>query len=107
VAARWRAFFRYLKDAARGRALTPLSADADRWLPYAAAFGVAAQLVRRRKREGISLALPEWFAAFETGADGSDAFVAFLGTSGADGSGGAGAAAGGAAGGGGGASGAG
>jgi len=94
-----------LKDAARGRAQTPLSADADRWLPYAAAFGVAAQLVRRRKREGTDLALPEWFAAFETGADGSDAFVAFLGTSGADGSGGA--AAGGAAGGGGGASGAG
>jgi hypothetical protein len=108
VAASWRAFFRYLKDAARGRAFTPLSADADRWLPYAAAFGVAAQLVRRRKREGtaLGLALPEWFAAFETGADGSDAFVAFLGTSGADGSG-AGAAAGGAAGGGGGASGAG
>ena len=107
VAARWRAFFRYLKDAARGRALTPRSVDADRWLPYATAFGLAAQLARRRKREGTALALPEWFAAFEPGADGSDAFVAFLATSGADGAGGAGASAGGTVGGGGGASGAG
>jgi hypothetical protein len=107
VAARWRAFFRYLRDAARGRALTPLAADADAWLPYATAFGLAAQLARRRKRDGTALALPGWFAAFEPGADGSDAFVAFLATSGADGGGGAGAAGGGAAGGGGGASGAG
>jgi hypothetical protein len=105
VAARWRAFFRYLRDAARGRALTPLSTDADGWLAYATAFGLAAQLARRSKREGTALALPEWFAAFEPGADGSDAFVAFLATSGADGGGGAGA--GGAVGGGGGASGAG
>jgi hypothetical protein len=107
VAARWRAFFRYMRDAARGRALTPLPADADDWLPYATAFGLAAQLARRRRRDGTELALPEWFTAFEPGADGSDAFVAFLATSGADGSGGGGAAGGGAAGGGGGASGAG
>jgi uncharacterized membrane protein len=105
VAAGWRAFFRYLKDAAGGRSLTALSADVDRWLPYAAAFGIAAQLIGRLKREGTALTLPEWFAAFETRADGSDAFVAFLGTSGADGGGGF--SDGGAAGGGGGASGAG
>ena len=108
VAARWRAFSRYLSDAARGRPLiTPLPSDADGWLPYATAFGLAAQLARRRKREGTALALPDWFAAFEPGADGSDAFVAFLATSGADGGGDTGAAGGGAVGGGGGASGAG
>jgi Predicted membrane protein (DUF2207) len=107
AAARWRAFFRYLRDAARGRALTPLSTVADGWLPYAMAFGLAAQLARRQKRDGTALALPDWFAAFEPCADGSDAFVAFLATSGADASGGAGGADGGAAGGGGGASGAG
>jgi hypothetical protein len=108
VAARWRAYFRHLRDAAHGQALSALPDDAERWLPYAAAFGIAAQLVRRRKKEGISLDIPDWFALFQTETDSSDAFVAFLGTPGVDGSGGAGAAAaGGAAGGGGGASGAG
>jgi hypothetical protein len=108
AAARWRAYFRHLRDAAHGQALSALPDDVERWLPYAAAFGIAAQLVRRRKKEGISLDIPDWFAVFQTETDSSDAFVAFLGTPGVDSSGGAGAAAaGGAAGGGGGASGAG
>jgi Predicted membrane protein (DUF2207) len=94
-AAQWNAFAHYLTQAARGRAALPDPSELERFLPYAAAFGVVAPLLKRQeKRDGV--ALPPWFQAIHT-ADGSDsaAFVAFMATcdSTVSGDGGAGAAA--------------
>ena len=79
-AAQWNAFLRYLPEAARGRAELPCPAELERFLPYAAAFGISGPLLKQQqKRDGITL--PAWFQAFQS-ADGSDstAFVAFMTT---------------------------
>ena len=98
AAAQWKAFARHLAQAARGRAALPDAAEWERLLPYAAAFGVAAPLLKRlEKRDGI--ALPAWFQAIQTAdGSGSAAFLAFMTTcdtsTSGDGGAGAGASAG-------------
>jgi uncharacterized membrane protein YgcG len=93
AAAQWKAFADYLGLAARGRAALPGPGEFERFLPYAGAFGVCVPLLKRQeKEEGI--ALPPWFQAIQSAADGSDAaaFVAFMGSCDSSASGGHGGA---------------
>jgi len=78
AAGQWKAFSRYVRDLAKGRELLPDAADFERFLPYAAAFGLASQFLKQRSQQG-GVELPPWFHAIET-ADASDAFVAFVST---------------------------
>ena len=78
AAAQWDAFANYLSQAARGRQPFPNARHLDQLLPYAAAFGVGALLVKRGKKLG-GISLPSWFEAIHD-ADGADsaAFIAFM-----------------------------
>jgi hypothetical protein len=77
AAAQWKGFRSHLKELSRGRAPLPGPDALDRFLPYAAAFGLARAFVKNQQKSG-GFALPAWFAAFDSG-DGSSvaAFVAF------------------------------
>jgi hypothetical protein len=82
----WRAFRRYLKEAANDRATGPADAP-DRLLPYAVALGMADAWSKYLTRHRI--AVPAWFHS-AAGGDSSSAFVAFVAYSGASGDAGAG-----------------
>lgn len=98
TAGRWKRFAVYLRDIADGRAPLPSLAEWDQWLPYAAALGAAAPLLKRAQREG-SPRIPAWFGALESH-DNGDSFTAFMTTSSSTGSYGGGDAGAGASGGG-------
>jgi len=104
--AQWRSFQRHLLRVALGRTPLPGPEEIQRMLPYAAGFGVAASLLRRRRKEG-NIPVPPWFGALDL-AEGADAYIGFLAYSdssaaaaGGGGDGGAGGAGGGGASGGG------
>jgi uncharacterized membrane protein YgcG len=96
ASARWKAFARHLTQAACGRGPQPGQSEQERYLPYAAAFGIMAPLLKRQREQG-GMELPPWFQALQS-ADGADAdaFTAFTSTcdsasySGGDGGGGGG-----------------
>lgn len=58
-AARWLAFKRYLKDIDRYTDLTAQKEIWDRWLPYAIAFGVDKEYIR--KFEKVDAPAPGWY----------------------------------------------
>jgi uncharacterized membrane protein YgcG len=93
VAAQWKAFARYLSKLSRGFELLRDTASFERFLPYAAAFGLAAPFLKQRAKQG-GVELPPWFHAMDS-ADASDAFVAFVSTGDASSSGGGGSGGGG------------
>lgn len=59
LAARWEAFKRYLKDIDRYSDLEEQKAIWDRWLPFAIAFGVDSQYIR--KFEEVGAPAPGWY----------------------------------------------
>jgi uncharacterized protein (TIGR04222 family) len=93
-AARWRAFGEYLKQASKGREPAIRPDYFERYLAYAALFGVGAAWAKYFEKLG-GVPLPVWFRA-QPGSDGSfAAMVVMMSTSdssGAGGGGGAGAA---------------
>ncbi len=72
---RWRSFRRALHTRLSAE---PSGPEMLRYLPYVAAFGLAALLSRSLRRHGEGAALPPWFQALG-GRDGSVAFAAFIG----------------------------
>jgi uncharacterized membrane protein len=102
-AARWKSFEKYLRQASDDRQ-ADLSADAfERYLGFAAAFGLGGAWARHFQRAG-GLQLPAWFHALPGSDSDFGAVVAVMsasdsaGASGADGGGGGGASGGGASG---------
>lgn len=79
AAAQWRKFRQYLKEVSRGRVAMPGPDALDRFLPYAAAFGLAQPLLKEQLKHG-AMELPAWFGALRHG-DGTEmaAFVAMMG----------------------------
>lgn len=69
AAAQWKAFARYVTQAARGRESLPDRDALERFLPYAAAFALAASLLKRQEKQ-YGVTLPPWFQAIG-GEDGS------------------------------------
>jgi hypothetical protein len=104
LAAEWEPFYRYIKDAARGKTPVQDPASFEALLPYATAYGQGEPWAQQFDRLGYR-EVPSYFQAFETADDGSHmgVFVVFMaksatsGGSASDGSaaGGAGAAGGG------------
>jgi uncharacterized membrane protein len=100
-AARWQGFYRYLRDVTRGREPAWDLRQFERYLPYAASYGLAEGWARAFQKRG-GAEIPAWFHAVAAGFDESmRAFVAMTAASHSIGGGGAAGAAGGAAGGGG------
>ena len=62
-AARWASFFRFVSDAAGGRASIADPAWFESYLPYAAVRGRAAQWVKTFERSGRVTRAPAWFVA--------------------------------------------
>jgi len=69
AAASWKSFGAYLKDVARGRQFVAGEATFERYLPFAAGFGVGEQWARHFQKEGYA-EIPAWFRTLE--ADGAD-----------------------------------
>ena len=101
-AARWRAFFRYLKNIARGHEPALSDVVFESYLPFAASYGLAESWAEAFvKQSGV--ALPDWFhplANTRTADGGVGAFVAMTAAAQTAGSSSHGGGAGGAAGGG-------
>ena len=76
--ARWKSFARYLREVSEARRETDWGTEFERFLPYAAAFGIAGAWTRRYQSAGGLL--PPWFASVG-GEDGDAAFVSFIGAS--------------------------
>lgn len=100
-AARWQGFGNYLKDVTRGREPAWNLQLFDRYLPYAAAFGLAEGWAKAFQKRG-GAEIPAWFHAMAGSPDGNvGAFVAMTsaahsaGTSSGGGAGGGGAGGGG------------
>ena len=101
-AARWRGFQEYLKDVVKGREPAWDLKLFERYLPYAAAFGLAEGWAKAFRQRG-GAEIPSWFHAAADSGDGSmAAFVAMTASAHSAGSAAAGGAGGGGAGGGGG-----
>jgi hypothetical protein len=98
AAGAWQGFADYLKDVARGNAQPTQPDDFERYLPYAAAFGLLERWARHFADRGWT-DLPPWFHALTaTGTDGMGAFVALAAVASSSGGSAAGAAGAGAAG---------
>lgn len=98
-AAGWKGFAAYLKDVAKGKDDLLDTTRFDRYLPYAAGFGLGEAWAKRYEQQS-SFSTPPWFQALRTD-DSSAAFVAVMVasqssfSSGSGGAGGAGGASGG------------
>jgi hypothetical protein len=94
MAARWQRFYSYLKDVTKGREPAWDLRQFERYLPYAASYGLAAGWAKAFQQRG-GAEIPEWFHAVSaTGPEGMGAFVAMTSAvhaSGSSASGGAGA----------------
>jgi hypothetical protein len=79
AAEQWRAYLKYVKGISKGIEPAPGASAVEQLLPYAAAFGAGAALVKLLRKTGSTVPLPGWFGALAS-ADGADvaAFVAFL-----------------------------
>lgn len=101
-AMRWQGFANYLKDVTKGREPAWDVRLFDRYLPYAAAVGLAGGWAKAFQKRG-GAEIPGWFNALTSAPDGSmGAFVAMMSAANSTGSSGAGGAGAGGAGGGGG-----
>lgn len=100
VAADWKGFAAYLKDVSKGKDDLLDMTRFDRYLPYAAGFGLGESWVKRYEQQS-GFSTPPWFQALQPD-DSSAAFIAVMVASQASfsSSGGAGGAGGGASGGG-------
>jgi len=102
-AARWKAFSHYLRDITRGKELDIPQEVFERYLMYAATFGLAEKWVKYFQKQGVAVA-PPWFHSLATSnVDNLSYFVTMIAVSHAVGSssgagGGGGAAGGGASG---------
>ncbi len=100
-ATRWKGFAQFLRDATKGREPVWGSEMFERYLPYAASFGLAVAWVKAFQKQG-GLEIPAWFHALAATPEQSMAsFVAMTSAAHSYGGGGAAGAGGGAAGGGG------
>lgn len=107
VAAEWQRFYEHLKDVSKGKAAVSGPSMFERFLPYAASYGLLSQWAKWFAKEGWT-DLPPYFHTLATsGSDGNAAFVAMMAASSSSGGSAAGAGAAGAGAAGGGASGAG
>ena len=107
MADEWQSFHNYLKDVTRKKAAVGGTNMFNRFLPYAASYGLLHQWAKFFQKEGWT-ELPAYFhAVSRTGSDGMTAFVAMAGSSSSSGGSAAGAGGAGAGAAGGGASGAG
>jgi uncharacterized protein (TIGR04222 family) len=77
LAGQWKGFRKYLKDLSKGRAPMPGPEAIERYLPYAAAFGLAPALLKRQQETG-RVALPSWFAALHSAGDEGAAFASYI-----------------------------
>ena len=75
-AADWKGFAAYLKDVARGKQVLVDTTLFDRYLPYAAGFGLGDSWAKRYQKQS-GLGVPAWFHAL-TDDDSSAAFVAVM-----------------------------
>lgn len=76
AAADWKSFAAYLKDVAKGKEALLDTARFERYLPYAAGFGLGEPWAKRyQEQSGFSA--PPWFQALRTD-DSSAAFVAVM-----------------------------
>jgi uncharacterized protein (TIGR04222 family) len=102
AAARWRGFQEYLKDVTKGRESAWDINLFERYLPYAAAFGLAEGWAKAFQKRG-GAEIPVWFRAVAEGDDGNiAAFIVMTSAAHSSGASAAGGAGGGGAGGGGG-----
>ncbi|MBE3132180.1 MAG: hypothetical protein IMZ55_01805, partial [Acidobacteria bacterium] len=62
-AAQWAAFFRFVRDVAKGRRPITDTVWFEQYLPYAAVRGHASQWVKAFDRSGKVMGPPAWFAA--------------------------------------------
>jgi len=100
-ATRWKSFARFLRDATKGREPVWGLEMFERYLPYAASFGMAVAWVKAFQKQG-GLEIPAWFHSLAATPQQSMAsFVAMTSAAHSSGGGGAAGAGGGAAGGGG------
>ena len=98
MADEWQSFHNYLKDVTRKKAAVGGTNMFNRFLPYAASYGLLHQWAKFFQKEGWT-ELPAYFhAVSRTGSDGMTAFVAMAGSSSSSGGSAAGAAGGGASG---------
>lgn len=74
--AAWRGFEMYLKDVARGGSMVVQTRLFDRYLPYAAAFGMASSWARHFQKLGVA-EVPSWFHGLEA-ADFGDVTAAIV-----------------------------
>ena len=72
----WKGFAAYLKDVARGKQVLVDTTLFDRYLPYAAGFGLGDSWAKRYQKQS-GLGVPVWFHAL-TDDDSSAAFVAVM-----------------------------
>ena len=98
-AARWKAFSRYLRDITRGKELTIPQEVFERYLMYAATFGLAEKWVKYFQKQRMAV-VPPWFHSLATtNVDDLSYFVTMIAVShavgGSSGAGGGGAAGGG------------
>ena len=98
-AASWKAFSRYLRDITHGKELDILPGVFDRYLIYAATFGLAEKWVKYFQKQGMAV-VPPWFHSLATtNVDNLSNFVTMIAVShavgGSSGAGGGGGAAGG------------
>ncbi|MCX6030680.1 MAG: DUF2207 domain-containing protein [Chloroflexi bacterium] len=100
-AAAWQGFYEYLRDVTRGREPAWDLRQFERYLPYAASYGLAEKWAKAFKERG-GAEIPVWFHAVAAAPDQAmGAFIAFTAASHSTGSSGGAGGAGGAAGGGG------
>ncbi len=100
-AARWQGFYEYLRDVTKGREPAWDLRQFERYLPYAATYGLAEKWARAFKERG-GAEIPAWFRAVASAPDQAmGSFIAFTAASHSTGASGGAGGAGGAAGGGG------
>jgi hypothetical protein len=107
MADEWQSFYNYMKDVTRRKAAVGETNMFNRFLPYAASYGLLHQWAKFFQKEGWTELPPYFHALSRSGDDGMTAFVAMAGASSSSGGSAAGAGAAGAGAAGGGASGAG
>jgi uncharacterized membrane protein len=74
--AAWLGFEMYLKDVARGGSMVVQTSLFDRYLPYAAAFGMASSWAHHFQKLGVT-DIPSWFHGLEA-ADFGDVTAAIV-----------------------------
>jgi uncharacterized membrane protein len=75
-AADWKGFAVYLKDVAKGKEDLLDETRFERYLPYAAGFGLGAAWTKRYQQQS-GFSVPPWFQALQTD-DSSAAFIAVM-----------------------------